>query len=259
MARITALLPVAQGVAVYAALRKAADTAIAAGDGRTRGQLMADALVERVTGQATATAVPVEIHLVMGDRTLLGDSNQPAHLSGHGPIPADLARRLAATAAEAEAAWLRRLYTTPDTGRLIGMDSTRRTFPAGLARFIEVRDQFCRTPWCDAPIRHIDHALPHYQDGATSEDNGNGLCAQCNYIRQAPGWQVRPRPEPRHTVEITTPTGHTYRSTAPEPPGSPPSQAQHRRAGRSAATSRPRRAGPSHRATGRRTVRAADQ
>jgi hypothetical protein len=35
MARVTALLPVAQGVAVYAALRKAADSAIAAGDGRS--------------------------------------------------------------------------------------------------------------------------------------------------------------------------------------------------------------------------------
>jgi hypothetical protein len=224
MARVTALLPVAQGVAVYAALRKAADSAIAAGDGRSRGQLMADTLVERVTGQATAAGVPVEIHLVMSDRTLLGEeddeaSEQPAHLAGYGPIPAGLARRFAVTASEAELAWLRRLYATPESGRLVGMDSTRRVFPAGLARFIEVRDQFCSTPWCDALIRHIDHALPHHQDGATSAENGNGTCAQCNYARQAPGWQVRPEPGPRHSLRITTPTGHTYRSTAPPPPG----------------------------------------
>jgi HNH endonuclease len=109
------------------------------------------------------------------------------------------------------------------------MDSQRRIFPAGLAKFIEVRDQFCRTPWCDAPIRHIDHAHPHHQDGATSEDNGNGLCAQCNYIRQAPGWRVRPQDGPRHTLDITTPTGHTYRSTAPAPPGTPPAQRRHGR------------------------------
>jgi hypothetical protein len=254
MARVSALLPVAQGVAVYAALCKAADAAIAAGDGRTRGQLMADILVQRVTGQATATAVPVEIHLVMSESTLLGagtDSDQPAQLAGHGPIPADLARRLAVAAADAEAAWLRRLYATPDAGRLIGMDSQRRAFPAGLARFIEVRDQFCRTPWCDAPIRHIDHALPHHQDGATSEENGNGVCAQCNYARQAPGWRVRPRPGPRHTLDITTPTGHTYRSTAPAPPGTPPAQRRPgqrenaRRARRGQATpSRPEPGGP---------------
>jgi hypothetical protein len=231
MARVSALLPVAQGVAVYAALRKAADAAIAAGDGRSRGQLMADTLVERVTGQSTAAGVPVEIHLIMSDRTLLGEddeaSEQPAHLAGYGPIPAGLARRLAVSAAEAELAWLRRLYATPETGRLVGMDSTRRVFPAGLARFIEIRDQFCSTPWCDAPIRHTDHALPHHEDGATSEANGNGTCAQCNYARQAPGWQVRPEPGRRHTLRITTQTGHVYRSTAPPPPGHPRIESRH--------------------------------
>ncbi|TWF77196.1 uncharacterized protein DUF222 [Pseudonocardia hierapolitana] len=224
MARVTALLPVAHGVAVHAALREAADTAIAAGDGRTRGQLMADTLVERVTGQATATGVPVEIHLIMTDRTLLGEGEgdgreQPALLAGYGPIPAGLARRLAVTGAETETAWLRRLYVIPESGRLVGMDSTRRVFPAGLARFIEIRDQYCTTPWCDAPIRHIDHALPHHQGGATSAENGNGTCAQCNYARQAPGWEIRPEPGSRHTLRITTPTGHGYRSTAPPPPG----------------------------------------
>jgi len=224
MACVSALLPVAQGVAVYAALRRAADAAIAGGDGRSRGQLMADTLVQRVTGQDSATGVPVEINLIMSAGTLLGTDDQPAHLAGYGPIPADLARRLAVSAADAEAAWLRRLYATPDTGRLLAMDSTRRVFPAGLAKFIEVRDQFCRTPWCDAPIRHIDHAQPHHQDGATSADNGDGLCEQCNYARQAPGWEVRPETGPRHTLDITTPTGHRYRSTAPPPPGHPPTK-----------------------------------
>jgi hypothetical protein len=207
---------------MYAALCKAADTGIATGDGRTRGQLMTDTAIERITGQATAATVPVEVNLIMGSTTLFGADDQPAHLAGYGPIPADLARRLAVAAAEAEATWLRRLYATPDTGRLIAMDSTRRLFPAGLAKFIEVRDQYCRTPWCDAPIRHIDHAQPHHQDGVTSEDNGNGTCAQCNYARQAPGWEIRAEPGPRHTLKVTTPTGHSYRSTAP--PGHPRSE-----------------------------------
>jgi len=29
------------------------------------------------------------------------------------------------------------------------------------------------------------------------------------------GWRARPRPGPRHTIETTTPTGHTYISVAP--------------------------------------------
>ena len=59
MTWLTALLPVAQGVACYAALKAAAASGVAIGDGRAIGQLMADTLVTRVTGQATADAVPV--------------------------------------------------------------------------------------------------------------------------------------------------------------------------------------------------------
>src|SRR4051812_28103310 len=58
MAALSALLPAAQGVAVYAALTRQADTLRAQGDGRGRGRIMADTLVERVTGQSRADAVP---------------------------------------------------------------------------------------------------------------------------------------------------------------------------------------------------------
>jgi hypothetical protein len=51
--------------------------------------------VERITGQATAAAVPVEVNLIMDSTTLLDADDHPAHLTGYGPIPADLARRLA--------------------------------------------------------------------------------------------------------------------------------------------------------------------
>ena len=44
MAVLSGLLPVEQGVACLAALRRAADTATAMGDGRSRDQVMADTL-----------------------------------------------------------------------------------------------------------------------------------------------------------------------------------------------------------------------
>ena len=50
MTYLTALLPVKDGVAALAALGRAADGARAAGDERTRGQVMADALVAGVRG-----------------------------------------------------------------------------------------------------------------------------------------------------------------------------------------------------------------
>ena len=47
MTYVSVLLPVQQGVAVYAALKHQADTTC---DGRSRGQVMADTVYERVTG-----------------------------------------------------------------------------------------------------------------------------------------------------------------------------------------------------------------
>ncbi|MEO5743736.1 MAG: HNH endonuclease signature motif containing protein, partial [Terracoccus sp.] len=141
--------------------------------------------------------------------------------------------------------WLRRLYTHPTTGQLVGMDSTRRIFDGNLRRFLLARDGgVCRAPWCDAPIRHLDHIHDHAQGGPTTAQNGQGLCVRCNHTKQLPGFTARtitPEPPPRthtsdapaqsnparragwdparfdeqHTVELTTPTGHTYPSTAP--------------------------------------------
>jgi hypothetical protein len=219
MTHLTGLLPVAQGVAVHAALTRAADTLRAGGDPRTRGQIMADTLVTRITGQTTPENVPVHVRLVMTDRTLLAGDTEPAHLTGYGTVPAAWARDLVTTAADQALAWLKRLYTAPDSGRLLAMDARSRTAPPGLRDLIETRDQTCRTPWCGAPIRHVDHAVPHDADGPTAEDNLQGLCERCNHAKQAPGWRARPAPGHRHTVVVTTPTGHRYTTTAPPPPG----------------------------------------
>jgi hypothetical protein len=216
MCNLTAVLPVAQGVACHAALKKEADSRRAAGDTRTRGQIMADTLVARITGQARADAVPVEVNLVMTDQALLGHGHSPAHLHGFGPIPASLARRLVR---KADRAWLRRLYTRPGDGSLVAMDSRRRTFDGELRKFLVLRDQTCRNSWCDAPIRHIDHILRDADGGHTTVANGQGLCEACNYAKEAPGWRVRRVPGAGHVVETVTPTGHRHRSRAPAPPG----------------------------------------
>jgi hypothetical protein len=114
-------------------------------------------------------------------------------------------------------ATLRRLYAHPRSGALVAMESRARLFPRGLAAFIALRDQRCRTPYCDAPIRHRDHAQPWAEGGPTDADNGLGSCERCNYAKEAAGWRVSTSiDETRtHTAEFTTPTGKTYRSTAP--------------------------------------------
>ncbi len=216
MTYVTALLPVTQGVSVYAALRREADTC---GDGRPRGQVMADTLVERVTGRCATVPTPIAVNLVLSDETLLGGGNTPADICGYGPIPAAVARNMIAGAVidRRSRATLRRLYTHPAAGALVAMESRARLFPQGLAAFIGLRDQRCRTPYCDAPIRHRDHAQPWADGGPTTAGNGLGLCEQCNYVKENAGWTVRTSVDENHThtALFTTPTGKTYRSAAP--------------------------------------------
>ncbi|MDT7735878.1 MAG: hypothetical protein QOE12_3052, partial [Mycobacterium sp.] len=108
-----------QGVSVYAALRRAADICA---DGRSRGQVMADALVERITGRSAAVATPIAVNLVVSDETLLSRSNAPAEIYGYGPIPAAVARELVSCAVgdERSRATLRRLYARPASARFSG-------------------------------------------------------------------------------------------------------------------------------------------
>jgi hypothetical protein len=215
MSFLTGHLPVAQGVAAYAALTKAAAEARAAGDPRTRAQVMADMMVQRITGQALAEQVPLEVEVVITDRSLLGDDDEPAMVPGYGPLPAGAARDLLARADQVA---LRRLLTEPTTGQLVALESRSRHFPEGLRRFLRLRDLACRTPWCDAPVRHGDHVVADADGGATSAANGQSLCEACNYTKEVPGWSAREGPTCRpgdHVVETITPTGHVYRSRAP--------------------------------------------
>jgi hypothetical protein len=221
MSRLSAELPAAAGVAVLRSLSDAADSARTQGDLRSRNQVMADTLVERLLGTAGGV-VPVEVELVVSDDVLFGEREDSAHLDGYGPIPSELARELATRAGEADLARLRRLYRSPSTRQLVAMDSRGRRFPGGLARFIRLRDQVCRVPWCDAPIRHTDHSEPVADDGETSSRNGQGLCEACNYAKEADGWSVRVLHDRPHTIEIRTPRGQVYRSAAPPLPGHVP-------------------------------------
>ncbi|WP_163542255.1 HNH endonuclease [Occultella kanbiaonis] len=253
MSYLTGLLPVAQGVAVFAALGREADALRASGDPRSRGQIMADTMVERVTGQTRATDMRIEIQLVMTDGALFGGSDDPGCLVGYGTVPAEWMRDLlegsrgGVEGADGRSGrrrgagdgartgdgvddraefdvWVRRLFTSPSGSELVSMDSRARRAPSGLAGFIAARDGTCRTPWCDAPIRHIDHVTSHADGGATEAANLQGLCEACNYAKQAPGWSAESSTpsDGRHQVVSTTPTGHQYRSSAPPPIGSVP-------------------------------------
>jgi hypothetical protein len=216
MSVLSGLLPVEQGVACLAALRKHTDAVVAAGDARTRDQIMADTLVERVTGQARAEDVDVEVGIVLPVDALIDPDGAAAEVTGHGPIPAPIAHDILDNTRGRR--WWRRLFTTP-AGGLVGADPRRRCFDGVLAHLIRVRDGGrCRDPFCDAPIRHLDHIHPYRAGGPTSLGNGRGVCVRGNHVRELPGWRVELVHDGRgrhpHTVRTTTPTGHSYVSRA---------------------------------------------
>lgn len=177
---------------------------------------MADVLTERVTGAPAAAPAAIELVVEITDRALFSVTQEPAHVEGYGWVPAGWLRRLLQDA-EGDRVGIRRLFRPP--GRMIKLESDKRQMTAGMRRVIALRDRVCRTPWCDAPIRHADHVVANAAGGESSTSNGQGLCEACNYAKQAPGWQANPGydSEGSHIVEITTPTGHMYRSQAPPP------------------------------------------
>ena len=99
MSWFTALLSVKQGVAVHAALSVEADRLRAAGDPRSRGQIMTDTLVQRViaplvnhASEGTSNGLPVMVNLVVSDKVLLGDEDGTGWVEGYGEVPGDLIR-----------------------------------------------------------------------------------------------------------------------------------------------------------------------
>lgn len=224
--RLTAVLPQEHYATVLAALGRAAGTARAHGDPRTRDQVKADTLVARVTGTDPRRPTPIAVRLVVTAETLLGTGHEPGDLPGVGPLPATLCRELVHRAATAAAVTLKRLFSMPGDHELVALESRSRAYDGALAELIGLRDDgTCRTPWCNAPIRHTDHVVPARDGGPTSAHNGQGLCELCNYVKETPGWTswVGPADGP-HEVGILTPSGHAYTSRPPPLPatGSPP-------------------------------------
>ncbi|MEV1291340.1 DUF222 domain-containing protein [Pseudonocardia sp. NPDC049635] len=218
MAVLSACLPVEQGVACLAALRRHADSVVATGSDRNRDQVMADTLVERLTGQQRATDVNVELGIVIEVDDLVDPAaGGTAEIVGHGPVPAGIARDILAGSEGRH--WWRRLFARPCDGPLVGADPRRRFFDGVLAGLIRIRDgDRCRDPFCDAPARHIDHVVPARRGGPTSLANGRAVCVRGNLVRELPGWSVEVLADGLgnlpHTVRTTTPTGHTYLSRA---------------------------------------------
>jgi hypothetical protein len=240
MASLWALLPAPDALSAYEWLTRLA-TGMGAEDSRGMDARRADLLVALLTGRLTVAAPggdaaetaegePVEevavpvgrspmpqpvnpgkplVQIVIPLDTLSGAAEHPADLVGYGPIPAPLAREIAA-----DGVW-KRLVTDPLSGALLDYGRTTYRPPAALADFVRARDVQCRHPICRrrAIDSELDHTIAYAGDGGeTSEHNLYGACVHHHHLKhEAPGWSVVQHRDGR--VTWTTPTGHTYTSS----------------------------------------------
>ncbi|HEU5007753.1 MAG TPA: DUF222 domain-containing protein [Jatrophihabitantaceae bacterium] len=236
MAYVGAPLPAEGAATVAAAVDAKADQIRTINDPRTKAQRRADGLVQLCAdylngepspgvkikkdtandtgGVATRSGVQApryhglrpQINVSVALSTLLGMDEQPGELDGHGPIPADLARRLAA---DPSGTWRRLL--TYELDHLIDYGRSTYEPPADLAQFVIARDRTCRAPGCERPAAKSD--LHHVQwwsrGGHTNAANIVPACERAHYGVHDGQWQVVR--EADGTTVWTSPTGHEYR------------------------------------------------
>jgi len=231
MAYVGAPLPAEGAATVAAAVDAKAEQIRTVDDPRTKAQRRADGLVQLcadyLNGQPTDTVkikmdtdvatrsgaqapryhgLRPQINVSVALSTLLGMDEQPGELDGHGPIPAELARRLAA---DPSGTW-RRLVTN-ELGHLVDYGRTTYQPPADLAQFVIARDRTCRAPGCERPAAKSDLHHVHWwsHGGHTNAANLVPACERIHYGIHEGGWQVVR--ESDGTTVWTSPTEHVYK------------------------------------------------
>ncbi len=175
--------------------------------------LRADALVDLVAGR-TGAPRPAAVNVTIDLHTLLGLQDNPGELAGYGPLPAPLARTLAA-----DGKW-RRMILDPQTGGLLDLGHTAYRPSQALARFVKTRDSTCIFPTCSRPARRCDNEHTQRYDpddpagGRTDRHNLRPMCLAHHKIKHKGRWTLRTNPT-TGTTTWTSPTGHHY-NTPPE-------------------------------------------
>jgi hypothetical protein len=151
------------------------------------------------------------IEVVVPMSTLLGVDDDPAELTGYGPIPAEMARRIAA-----DGTW-RRLLTDPINGMVLEASTTRHDPGTLVTETLLARHPVCAWPGCNHTSRDCDrdHTTPFARTGTTTL---TGLAPYCEYhhvIKDTPAWGWTTTSHPDGSITLTTPTGHRYTTVPP--------------------------------------------
>ncbi|TFD57477.1 HNH endonuclease [Cryobacterium sp. Hh7] len=161
-------------------------------DSRTLGQqrldVAVDLLLTGVTETGLGAGVQGLVNVTVPVLTLMGLSDEPGTLDGFGPIDAETARRVAATAKS-----FTRILIHPETSVVLSVGKTRYKVPADLKKWLEIRDGTCRFPGCTRQARHseVDHTHDWQYNGETRWDNLAHLCKRGHRLKTESGWDVQ--------------------------------------------------------------------
>jgi hypothetical protein len=221
MAWLSTYLPAPEAVAAFTVIDALAGSHQYEGDERTIDQRRADAFAAVFTtildtgATPDGTALPRRHHrrwniqVTVGAGTLLGLDDLPGELGGYGPIPAEMARRLAK-----DGTW-RRLLTDPVTGVLLDRGDATYRPGADLTDAVIARDVTCTHPYCGQPawrceLDHIDPFDPSRPAAdQTVAPNLQAACKHHHEQKTSGGWSVR-RNRETGASEWTDPLGVTY-------------------------------------------------
>ena len=199
---------------------------------RTKDQRLADALAWFVLGpDQDAPHQParptIVVQVTMSLPTLLALRDNTGELPGYGPIPAEIARRLAT-----DAEWQRFVHE-PVTGYLLDYGKERYRPPDDVREFTIARDVNDRFPGSarSARLADGDHIEPYEEGegGSTSSSNISRLSRAGHVAKTHGGWSCEGDANgpltwtsPHGGVHVTTP--HDYRDDelAPGPEVPPP-------------------------------------
>ena len=219
MAWVTAYLPAPDAMRVMTAVDALA-ASCGPEDCRGIDARRADALVDvmaRVLDEGVGPHGPLPTrqhrrpHLLVtaSATTLLGLDDAPGALAGYGPIPAAMARDIAAVST-----W-RAVLTDQRSGELVARSAQTYRPPSGLAGLVVDRDSTCTFPGCRVPATRcdIDHIRPFDQGrppaGQTHADNLHALCRHHHRLKTHGRWSPVRDPQTGRTW-WQAPTGHTY-------------------------------------------------
>ena len=182
-----------------------------------QGEDRADRSAGFGTGPVPLPARP-DVHVVITLDTLLGLADTPAEVSGMGPIPADLARELAA-----DGRWRLLVTDTASGGMVIG--TSRHTYAPGaaLARLIRARETYCRMPGCNRQAAgcDLDHTVPFPAAPGTAAENLGPICRGHHNLKTHHGYQLTNLPPPADSTDRPRKSVTAERVEPPDeaPPG----------------------------------------